>query len=172
MHHGIPTLAVLAIALLGCQHGKSSEGMPAPGPSPQLAPTEAKAKGSMPVAFWKDFQNALRARDAQKVADMTSFPADIGIAGIDGFKGINHREGFIRHFDTIFPKEAAETLLATKASDLKFESSSNAGKTGDYWFVSHDHQDPIASEYEWTIGYVFTRQNDGRVLLTQVDFAG
>ena len=126
----------------------------------------------MPAAFWKDFQNALRARDAKKIADMTLFPAKIGIAGIDGFEGINQREGFIRHFDTIFPREAVETLLATNASDLKPEHSNEADRVENYWVVIHDHKNSVASENEWTIGYAFSQQPDGSVKLAEVGFAG
>lgn len=172
MHYGIPTLAVLAIALLSCQHGKNSTGITASSPSSQPALTEARAKVTMPAAFWKDFQNALRARDAKRIADMTLFPAKIGIAGIDGFEGINQREGFLRHFDTIFPREAVETLLATNASDLKSEHSDESGKVENYWVVIHDNKDSGASENEWTIGYVFSRQPDGSVKLVEVGFAG
>lgn len=126
----------------------------------------------MPDSFWKDFQNALRARDSEKIAGMTHFPADIGLAEIEGFEGINQREGFVRHFDTIFPKEAVETLLAKSASDLELQRFDHAGEAEYYWFVQHDHKDPLASEGDWNIRYVFSRQPDGSIQLTGVGFAG
>ena len=125
----------------------------------------------MPVAFWTEFQNALRARDAEKIAGMTSFPADIGLAGIEEFEGINQREGFIRHFDTIFPEEAVATLLAISASSWEVERPEESGRAGHHWSVSY-HNKPAMSEGEFGIYYIFSPMPDGSVRLTAVDFVG
>lgn len=126
----------------------------------------------MPAAFWGEFQAALKARDAGKVADLTRFPVDINLAEVDGFEGINQRESFIRHFDTIFPEEAAETLLAISASDLEVQRPVESGDTGNHWSVSYNHKEPAMSEGEWGIFYTFSQMPDGSVRLTAVGFAG
>ncbi|MEK7952038.1 hypothetical protein [Luteolibacter soli] len=169
MRYRIVWQVTLATALVSCHDGKKSVTSSAIAPPSGHSLTELGKPGKMPAAFWNEFQSALRARNAEKIAGMTRFPM---IGMLDGFGGINQRESFIRHFDGLFPEEAATALLGTSASNLESERFHEAGVAGECWRVSYTYENPVASEFEWTRWYVFSRQPDGSIKLTEIDIAG
>ncbi len=148
-----------ALLPLSCSHYVAAKN-----PENYSACSEMKTGQKSIDGFWKDFQVALRERDMMEVSRLTKFPLDVGLAEIEGFEGIENREGFERHFESIFPLQAIESILNAKPPT----KGKNHSET---WSFSH-HQPNQASEEEWSIIYSFSVIEDGSIKMTAINFAG
>ena len=120
--------------------------------------------------FWRDFQSALRRNDVSEIAKLTRFPIEVNLADLEGFEGIGNREGFVRHFKTIFPEQAIRTLL-NETPQPRDPVGVLRDKATESWSISHNEPNKV-SELEWSIIYCFSRFSDGSIRMTTIDFAG
>ncbi|MEO6473604.1 MAG: hypothetical protein ABIQ96_00700 [Luteolibacter sp.] len=120
--------------------------------------------------FWGDFQMALKRNDISEISRMARFPLDVDLASIEEFEGIEHQDGFVRHYKTLFPEPAIRTLLkdTPQPSNGDHELDGNAVES---WSICHNEPNKI-SEFEWSIIYCFSRSTDGDIRLTAIHFAG
>jgi len=127
-------------------------------------PHEPKSYKKSVDQFWREFQSALARNDVAGITRLTRFPIECSLEDLDEFEGIRNREGFVRHFKTLFPNETIRTLLDTKT--LTRDKGDDES-----WTVCHNEPNEI-SEMEWSIIYRFSRLSDGSIKLTAIQFAG
>lgn len=127
-------------------------------------PKEPESSKESVDHFWRKFQSALARNNVAGITRLTRFPIDCSLGDLDDFEGIRNREGFVRHFTTLFRNETIRTLLDTKTL-TRDEGDAET------WTVSHDEPTEI-SEMEWSIIYRFSRLPDGSIKLTAIQFAG
>lgn len=120
--------------------------------------------------FWRDFQSALKKGDISEISRLTRFPLDVNLSDIEGFNGIENREGFVRHFGTLFPEPAIRTLLRTSPHSIDVDANLG-GPAVESWIICHNEPNKV-SEMEWSIIYYFSRFPDGGIRMTAIHFAG
>lgn len=114
--------------------------------------------------FWKDFQAGLERNDVSEISRLTRFPLDVDLADLEGFEGIGNRDGFARHFTTLFPAQAIRTLLNEKPKSRTPDDLES-------WSICHNEPNKV-SEMDWSIMYFFSRLADGEIRMTAIHFAG
>jgi hypothetical protein len=150
-------LFVLTLIGISCSCGTSTQSLGV-AQSKKQAPSE-----KLLDQFWKDFQSALKRKDVSEISRLTRFPLDADLANIEGFEGIGNREGFARHFKTLFPEQAIRTLLnETPKLDADDVES---------WSICHNELNKV-SEMECSIIYCFSRLPNGDIRMTSIHFAG
>lgn len=158
------SLIILALFAASCSHHGSTRSLKAPQRSEDLASTQSLSLDQ----FLESFRAALKKNNVSEISRMTTFPLDVGLAGIEGFEGIEHQEGFRRYYRTIFPKPAIRTLLNEAPQPSSEDDDPVAVES---WSISHNEPNKI-SELEWAIIYCFSRLANGDIRLTAIHFAG
>jgi hypothetical protein len=162
--HYLHTLFILTLFSVSCAYKVSTHLPESQHRSEDLASTQSLNQ------FLTSFRSALKKNDVSEISRMTRFPIDVGLAGTEGFEGIEHQEGFARHYRTLFPEPAIRTLL--KESPQPIHADDELGKDAvEGWTISHNEPNEI-SEFEWSIIYYFSRFADGDIRLTAIHFAG
>jgi hypothetical protein len=162
--HYLHTLFILTLFSVSCAYKASTHLPESQHRSEDLASTQSLNQ------FLTSFRSALKKNDVSEISRMTRFPIDVGLAGTEGFEGIEHQEGFARHYRTLFPEPAIRTLLkeSPQPSHTEDDLKKNALES---WTICHNEPNEI-SEYEWSIIYRFSRFADGDIRLTAIHFAG
>ena len=162
--HYLHTLFILMTFSMSCAHKAATRLLESHHRRENSASTQSLNQ------FLTSFRSALKQNDISEISRMTRFPIDVGLAGTEGFEGIEHQEGFARHYKTLFPEPAIRTLL--KESPQPSHADDDLEKDAvESWTICHNEPNEI-SKYEWSIIYCFSRFADGDIRLTAIHFAG
>jgi len=161
---------VLAVALIvlssGCERRIESKTQATP-PSSQVDNSPQLTQADSFASFWKIFQSSLATNDRGKAADLTEY--SLLSAPMEEMGDFSTREGFIKSFETIFPKSAIQMIINTPAAFVETAEVDFPGMAGPVHTLLWSNG--VSSEGQASISYYFARTKVG-IRLVRVDFTG
>src|SRR6476620_7369038 len=151
---------VLAVALIvlssGCERRIESKTQATP-PSSQVDNSPQLTQADSFASFWKIFQSSLATNDRGKAADLTEY--SLLSAPMEETGDFSTREGFIKSFETIFPKSAIQMIINTPAAFVVTAEVDFPGMAGPVHTLLWSNG--VSSEGQASISYYFARTKVG-----------